>query len=160
YVTRLRCWEGSGPYARATVLPVPTLSLLVNFGDAFPIYKPVYQPPTRAGAAAEGGRGPSIRQDIGPRMTCGASYALGVWDTAPIMAGPRPAQIGGAPFRPGGAAPFLLLPLGELRNQLVPLDAIWGRAAAEELRERLAAASTPQERLALFERLLLGQLAR
>src|SRR5262245_30550121 len=91
YVARLRSWEGSAPYARATVLPQPTLSLLVNFGDAFAIYKPVYRPPARAGAAAEGGRGPRIGPEIGSRMTCGASYVLGVWDTAHIMDWPRDA---------------------------------------------------------------------
>jgi AraC-like DNA-binding protein len=93
-------------------------------------------------------------------MACGASYVLGVWDTALVMEWPRTAQLVGVTFRPGGAAPFLSLPLGELRDQVAPLDAIWGRAAAEELRERLAAASTPQERLALFERLFLVRLAR
>jgi AraC-like DNA-binding protein len=62
-------------------------------------------------------------------------------------------------FRPGGAAPFLRLPLAELRNQVVSLDAIWGGAAAE-IGERLAEAPTPQARLALFERLLLARLGQ
>jgi AraC-like DNA-binding protein len=52
----------------------------------------------------------------------------------------------------------LRLPLSELHNQVVPVDAIWGRFAAE-IRERLYGAPTPQAGLALLERLLLERLA-
>jgi AraC-like DNA-binding protein len=148
YVAQLRSWEGPAPYPRATVLPAPTLHLLVNFGDDFAVYRPE--------AETEGGRGPSIR----PRMTCGASYVMGLWDTAHVMEWPRASQIVGVTFRPGGAAPFLFLPLSELRDRVAPLEALWGRAAAEELRKRLYEAPTAAARLALFERLLLARLAR
>jgi AraC-like DNA-binding protein len=65
----------------------------------------------------------------------------------------RPVSVIGAHFRPGGAFPFLKLPLDELRNQHVALDALWG-ARATELRERLLAAQGPEARLLLLERLL------
>ena len=60
-------------------------------------------------------------------------------------------------FKPGGAYPFLKLPLSELHNQIVPLDALWGRCA-DEIRERLYAEPTIQARFALLERLLLARL--
>ena len=69
----------------------------------------------------------------------------------------RPISVMGAHFRPGGAFPFLALPLDELRNQHVALDALWGARAAE-LRERLLAARGPEARLLLLERLLTSWL--
>src|SRR5262245_44931504 len=65
----------------------------------------------------------------------------------------RPISVIGVHFRPGGAFPFLALPLDELRNQHVALDALWGTRATE-LRERLLAAQGPEARLLLLERLL------
>jgi AraC-like DNA-binding protein len=61
-------------------------------------------------------------------------------------------------FKPGGAYPFLQLPLSELHNQVVPLDALWGHWAAE-IRERMYAAQTIEARFALLEQYLLGRLS-
>jgi AraC-like DNA-binding protein len=69
----------------------------------------------------------------------------------------RPISVIGAHFRPGGAFPFLALPLHELRNQHVALDALRGAHVAE-LRERLLAAQGPEARLVLLERLLTSWL--
>jgi AraC-like DNA-binding protein len=138
YVARLRSWEGTIPYPQMIVFPVPTLQLLVNVGDAYHMYR------------ADG---------AGSRTTCGASYVMGLWDAARIMDRPVDAQLVGATFHPSGAYPFLQLPLDELRNQTVTLDALWGRAAAEELCERVADAPTPTARVALLERQLLERLA-
>jgi AraC-like DNA-binding protein len=63
----------------------------------------------------------------------------------------------GVSFKPGGAYRFLHLPLSELQNQVVSLDAIWGGFAAE-IRERLYLAPTIQARFALLEELLLARL--
>ncbi|CAN5663429.1 helix-turn-helix domain-containing protein [soil metagenome] len=71
----------------------------------------------------------------------------------------QPSSVIGAHFRPGGVSAFLDLPVDELRNLHVPLEALWGRRAAE-LRERLLATAGVEERLALLERSLLAQLDR
>jgi AraC-like DNA-binding protein len=71
---------------------------------------------------------------------------------------PQPVKFYGVHFKPAGVYPFLRLPLSELRNQVVPVDAIWGPFAAE-LRERLHAAPTIAAGLALLEQLLLAHLA-
>jgi AraC-like DNA-binding protein len=63
----------------------------------------------------------------------------------------------GVTFKLGGAYPFLGIPLSELHNRIVPLDAIWGSSAAE-VHERLYATPTIQARFALFEQLLLARL--
>src|SRR5262245_48401956 len=140
YITNLWHCEGLAPYPRLTVLPMPTLHLMINLGDAYQVYADKVK-----GAC--------------PFARCAQSWSVGVWDTSHVMDWPRDMRLVNVSFKPGGAAPFLRLPLAELRNQIVSLDAIWGSAAAE-IRERLAEGSTPQARLALLERLLLAQLAR
>jgi AraC-like DNA-binding protein len=139
YIERLWYWEGSAPYPLMVVFPTPSLQLMVNFGAAYPVY--------------ESGT------DGGLCATCVESWAIGLRNTSNVMAWPRDVRLVTVNFRPGGAYPFLRLPLAELRNQIVSLDAIWGGAAAE-IRERLADAPTPQARFALLERLLLARLAR
>jgi len=62
-----------------------------------------------------------------------------------------------AHFKPGGAYPFLQLPLSEMSSQVVPLDAIWSHYA-DEIRAHLYAAPTIQAGFALLEQLLLARL--
>jgi AraC-like DNA-binding protein len=66
----------------------------------------------------------------------------------------RPASVIGVHFKPSGAYPFLALPLDELSNQHVPLEALWGAQAAL-LRERLLAAETSEAKFLVLERALL-----
>src|SRR5258708_25173663 len=70
---------------------------------------------------------------------------------------PQNMQLLSVSFKPGGAYPFLRLPLSELHNQIVSLDSIWGRRAAE-IRERLYNAPTIQARFSLLEQWLLARL--
>ena len=65
----------------------------------------------------------------------------------------------GAHFKPGGAAPFLGLPAGELSEQVVELEALWGHET-RTWSERLQAAGSPQSKFSLLEQLLLERLAR
>jgi AraC-like DNA-binding protein len=60
-------------------------------------------------------------------------------------------------FKPGGAGPFFELPLTEIRNQRIPLDALWGNAAGD-MREQLLAAATPQDCFQALERILTEKL--
>ncbi len=57
-------------------------------------------------------------------------------------------------FRPAGAAQFLPIPMNEVCNQVVGLEHLWNREG-RLLRERLLQASTPGEKLAVFEEALL-----
>jgi AraC-like DNA-binding protein len=70
-----------------------------------------------------------------------------------------PRAVIGAHFKPGGVFAFLGLPVDELQNCHVPLEALWGRRVGE-MRERLLATEGLDARLRLFERLLLAQLDR
>jgi AraC-like DNA-binding protein len=63
----------------------------------------------------------------------------------------------GIVFKPGGACPFVRLPLAELQNQVIPLETVWG-PDSQRLREQLLAATTPGQRFALVEQTLLARL--
>lgn len=67
------------------------------------------------------------------------------------------ASVVGVHFRPGCAGVFLGVPPGELTDRCVELDALWGRRA-RELRERLCAATTTDQRFAILEAELTSRL--
>jgi AraC-like DNA-binding protein len=60
-------------------------------------------------------------------------------------------------FRPGGGYPFFGVPLGRLADEAVPLDALWGPAAAQ-LVDRLVAAQGDRATAAIVEQALLDRL--
>ncbi len=68
-------------------------------------------------------------------------------------------SLAGIHFKPGGPAALWPVPIHELHGAHVPLDALWGRFAAE-VRERLLAVESPEERLDVLESTLLGQALR
>jgi AraC-like DNA-binding protein len=124
------------PYRREKILPTATVELIVNFGGPFRLYE---------------------RDDPGRFTLHAESWLVGL-QTAYLTNEPlAETHMIGVRFRPGGAYPFFRLPASELHNRVVPLDALWGRAAAE-VRERLYAAPTFAARCALLEGLLLARL--
>jgi AraC-like DNA-binding protein len=56
-------------------------------------------------------------------------------------------------FRPGGAHPFLKMPADEFRDQVVPLDLVWGSTAAG-LCDRLREAVSPAQKFRILDALL------
>ena len=136
YIDDLYYLDGPAPYPRQKVLPVASSNLMINLGSAFEVYKP---------KRAE------------PFMTCTDSWWVGIWNTYHSVDWPTNVKFYGVHFKPGGAYPFLQLPLSEMNGQVVPVDMIWGYYASE-IRERLHAASTVQAGFVLLERLLLARL--
>ncbi len=61
-------------------------------------------------------------------------------------------------FELGGALPFFGVPMSAVRDQLVELEALWGRDG-RLLRERLLEAATAEQRLSLVESALCERLA-
>jgi AraC-like DNA-binding protein len=66
----------------------------------------------------------------------------------------------GVDFKPGGAYPFIGPPAGELRDAHLPLEALWGIRAVDDLRERLMYTQTAAERCQILEEVLRAQLVR
>src|SRR5215216_5685988 len=136
-----RFWLCSDAPAHRTerILPSGTFELVVNLReDEIRIYDPAQPDRVRrlSGAAVSG--------------TYGSFFLIDTLQHAAIL---------GVHFRPGGAFPFLGLPAGELADAHVDLETLWG-APAVELRERLCAAATPEERFSLMEGALLARLRR
>jgi AraC-like DNA-binding protein len=136
YIEDLYYLDGPAPYPRQMVLPVASSNLMINLGSCFDVYEP---------------------DQAEPFVTCTDSWWVGIWSTYHRVDWLLNVQFFGAHFKPGGAYPFLQLPLSELNSQVVPLDAIWGHYASE-IRERLHAVPTIQAGFTLLERLLLAQL--
>ena len=65
--------------------------------------------------------------------------------------------VAGVEFTPGGALPCFDVPISELVNLHVPLDALCAKLAAE-LRERMLEAATPEDKLTVLERMLTGRI--
>jgi AraC-like DNA-binding protein len=136
YIDDLYYLDGPAPYPRQKVLPAAASNVMINLGPPFQVYEP---------------------DQAKPFITCTESWWVGLWSTYHIVDWPLNVQLFGIHFKPGGAYPFLQLPLSELNGQVVPLDAIWGNSAAE-IRERLSAGPTVQAGFDLLERLLLARL--
>ena len=84
-------------------------------------------------------------------VVCGARSQSIVLDTS------RSLSLIGVRFRPGGAFPFLAVPVGELQDLSVHPQLLWG-ASARTLREQLLQANAPQARFRILERFLLERL--
>jgi AraC-like DNA-binding protein len=73
-----------------------------------------------------------------------------------VEPGQRTARLG-VYFKPGGAFPFFGPAAGELHGRHVPLGALWGRSAADELCERLHAQQSAEARFQTLERFLVAR---
>ncbi len=134
-------WQYEGPdppHARERCLPTGTLEIVVNLCDN----------EARAYDRLDADRPRSVR---GP-LVRGAHTGPFVIDTAG-----RTSTIG-VHFKPGGAFPFLG-PAAELRDGIVPLEALWDSGAAE-LRERLLDTATVDARFLVLEQALLARATR
>jgi AraC-like DNA-binding protein len=63
----------------------------------------------------------------------------------------------GAHFKPGGITPFLGISADEFRDQVVPMEALWG-SSASKLRERLLTAQSPAAKFRVLEGFLTARL--
>ncbi len=62
-------------------------------------------------------------------------------------------------FYPYGFANFIKKPISELADKETPLTALFDKELAKDLEHQITAASSTEERVAIIERFLLGQLA-
>jgi AraC-like DNA-binding protein len=76
-----------------------------------------------------------------------ASYVSNIMAGEPVMA---------VHFRPGGAFPFLGIPLGDIEDTYVGIDEVWG-SDGRILHERLIETSSAQGRFQILEEFLLSR---
>jgi AraC-like DNA-binding protein len=89
----------------------------------------------------------------------GGALISGARSTSFIIETHRATSVMGVDFAPGGAHPFFTAPVGEFRDALVPLGAVWGHQAVD-LRERLAEAPTADQKFRILETALLDRATR
>jgi len=74
--------------------------------------------------------------------------------------GPKPCgAVAGVSFRPGAAGAILGVPMSDLTDGHIPIDALWGQRA-RTLHDQLLAAANPTHIFALLEQALRARLAR
>jgi len=123
---------------REHVLPDGTFELIINLEDR----------PRKLFAHGNSPRNISFRR----------GWFSGTQTKYLIIDVPRGSSMIGAHFKPGGVAAFLGMPAGELCEQVVELDAIWGQHIWD-WRDQLLAAEGPFSKFKVFEQLLAQKLA-
>lgn len=138
YIEYFGYWQrDSGPPHRSRALPRGAATVIIDVSGRKHVDF----------CAADG----STRLDVPPAFVAGAGICTYV---TRIDAAQAVATIH---FRPASASPFLGIPLGELENSCVGLDALWG-SDGTALHEHLIAAPSPVHRIALIESFLLRRL--
>jgi AraC-like DNA-binding protein len=97
------------------------------------------------------------REDYGRYRTFRRAWLSGTHSGYIVIDAQPASSMMGVHFKPGGASAFVPLPAGELRDQVVDLDHVWG-TAAWDWRERLLAAPHPSAKFRLLEQFLLERL--
>lgn len=120
--------EGTPPYPRLKLPPMPSAVLILNLGA-----------PLHAGGPAA----PPGEFADGCLLTTGTRHLT--------FAYPAATRSVGVHFKPWGWAAFVGIPGSELRDLQPTLEQVWGRRDADELRDRLDAAAGPARMLALLE---------
>jgi AraC-like DNA-binding protein len=136
YVNCLYLADEPAPYARDAIFPLPAIDVKFNFGEPWRVL------------ARDSGAADTMRD---------FSWVLGIWNRHHVIEWPERMQFLGISFKPLGAYAFLGVPLSEVHNSIVPLDAILGPLAAEAA-ERLHAATTPEQRFAIAEEILITRM--
>jgi AraC-like DNA-binding protein len=129
FVDDIYCLSGVPRHRRLNVPPMPSAHLMVNLAGPVRLYD---SDPTTP---------PAVLTD---------AWFMGVWSRRFNIEHHAPVHLVGVHFKPWGMAPFVDVPLIELRDRWVPLDAIW-RRSADRLRDRLARASSNVDMLRLLE---------
>jgi len=99
------------------------------------------------------------RRNIGRCLSYPGSIVIGAQSEFFVIDTTEQAAVIGVHFKPGGAFPFFSLPAGELQNEHVALETLWGRDAAN-LRERLLAAATPDNKFRVLEHYLWRRVTK
>jgi AraC-like DNA-binding protein len=136
FVELLWLYEGySQPHDKERVLPDGAMALVMNLKDDV--------------ARVYDRREPSKFQSTRGALLVGVQSEYFVLDTAEQQ------SVIGVHFKPGGAFPFFKMAAGELHNQHLSLDLLWGNGA-RELREQLLEAATPERKFQILEESLLA----
>src|SRR5262249_9591433 len=141
FIEMLWYYDGyAQPHAKERLMPTGTTELVINLReDQIRVYD---RHDTKIGHAFRGA------------VVCGPHSEFFVIDTD------EQASVIGVHFKPGGIFPFVKLPADELQNQHVGLDDLWGPTIADDVRDQLHQAATPESKFRVLEEALLMQMVQ
>lgn len=131
--------NGSSAQAQECLLPTGTTELVIDLRlDTLRIYD---------------------RHNTTKFHSFGSALLCGPHSESFVIDAPEQSPIIGVHFKAGGVSPFFKVPAAELHNIHVPLDTLWGAAAAY-LREQLLEATSVEAKFHILEHTLLAQVTR
>lgn len=128
--------RGVSAHKRERVLPNGVIELIVNLGQPHKLLE---------------------REDYSRETLYRDCWVAGIQNRHLVIEAVRDTDLIGIRFHPGGAYPFLGIPLCELTDRVVELDLI-DRALVDELRGRMLEVRDDDQRIAIAERVLLARL--
>lgn len=127
------------PHSKELSLPDGSIELVINLhDDKIKLFDREYKDPLRT---------------YGSSVICGPHSEYFIIDTS------AETTVLGIHFKPGGISPFLKMPVNELHNTHVSLDALWG-ASAYDLREMLLQSQTVVDKFRILEANLIKLASR
>ena len=136
FIDDIYCLSGVPRHRRLNVPPMPSAHLMINLAEPVHLYDSAGPMP--------------------PAVLCDGWF-MGVWSRRFAIEHHAPARVVGVHFKPWGVAPFVDLPLTEMQNRSVPVDAVWAQSV-DRLRDRLAGASSTGDKLQIMESELRSRL--
>lgn len=127
---------GVAPYARDKILPTATVELMINLGAPHRVLN---------------------GEDFTQFALHRDSWIAGMQNSFLVTEAVGETEMVGVRFKPGGAYPFFEFPISELSDQVIAMEAIWGRLI-NEIREQLYALADVHARLRLLEQILCQRL--
>ncbi len=124
--------------ARERVLPTGMMHLAIRLSNPLELYDDIHD---------------GNKRELGYAVIGGARSTYYVRDVS------EPGVSVGAELLPGDSELFFGVPANELADRHTPLEDLWGQVAVE-IRSRLVASNSLEERLNLFEELLINRVPR
>ena len=137
FIDDVYCLTGVPRHRRMNVPPMPSAHLFVNLG------------------------GPARLWDSDPSVLPAVftdEWFMGVWTRRFLVEYPARVRLVGVHFKPWGMSPFVDLPVAELRDRWVPVDAVWQRSV-DRIRNQVGDAGSATEALRIVEEELRSRLA-
>jgi AraC-like DNA-binding protein len=129
FVDDIYVLSGVPEHQRLIGPPMPSAHLMINLGD--PVHLRDSDPSVHPAVFTDG-------------------WFLGMWKRRLVVEFESSVRVVGVHFKPWGVAPFISVPLSDLRDRWVPLDAVW-EGSFDRIRRRLIGASSTEAALRLVE---------
>ncbi|MEV6555831.1 helix-turn-helix domain-containing protein [Nocardia sp. NPDC051756] len=137
FIDDIYCLTGVPNHRRMIVPPMPSAHLFINLGEPARLWD----------------SDPSV-----PPAVFADGWFMGVWTRRFLFEYPERVRLVGVHFKPWGISPFADLPVSELRDRWVPVDAVWQRSV-DRIRNQIGDLASAAETLRAVEVELRARLA-